>query len=299
MNWAKEKNILIVIFLILNIVLAYMNYQKNSSIYTLTSQQESNIKKLLYENNIMLYTLLPKQYPPMRKLILAPVIFSEDEIDQIIKTFFNTNDGISIYIEKIEPDIIQTVYKKDGKTIGFSDGRISYSEELNFKEQVIYSKEDAKKLADNFLKKMDYNLSDLKVDFMEEEKGVYRFLYYETYKDSYIYNSYIEILIRAEGIEYADIYKMKPVKYTEFSRSIYAPDEILFGFMNQFKKIEDNKSIIVIQKIDIGYLIESDKRTDSGWEAIPYYRITLADGRSFFLNAYTSKMSFENAKIQF
>lgn len=74
-------------FLILNIVLAYMNYQKNSSIYTLTSQQESNIKKLLYENNIMLYTLLPKQYPPMRKLILAPVIFSEDEKIRLLKLF--------------------------------------------------------------------------------------------------------------------------------------------------------------------------------------------------------------------
>ena len=49
MNWAKVKNILIIIFLILNGALGYMNYQKRIEAFTLTKQQESNIKKLLYD----------------------------------------------------------------------------------------------------------------------------------------------------------------------------------------------------------------------------------------------------------
>ena len=230
----------------------------------------------------------------MKKLTLAPVSFSEDERKAILKNFFNNNDGISIYIENIEPGIIQTVYKMDGKKIGFSDGRITYKEEPDTSNQIINSKEDAKRLADNFLRKMDYDLSALKIDYTEEGKGQYKFLYYEIYKDDYIYNSYVEIFIKPGGIEYANIYKMKPVKYTEFSRSIYAPDEILFGFMNQIKKIEDSNNIIVIQKIDIGYLFESEEMIANGGEAVPYYRITLADGRSFFINAYTNKIALKN-----
>jgi hypothetical protein len=32
----------------------------------------------------------------------------------------------------------------------------------------------------------------------------------------------------------------------------------------------------------------------NGGEAVPYYRITLADGRSFFINAYTNKIALKN-----
>lgn len=298
MNWAKVKSILIVIFLILNAILGYMNYQKNVKDYTLNNQQESKIKKILYNNKIMLYTLLPKKYPPMKKLALASIPFREDEEDNILKAFFKDKEGLSISIESIEQNKVQTVYDRDGIKIGFSDGRITYKEDLIAKDKIIITKEEAKKVAENFLKKMGYDLSMLKLDFVDEDNGQYKFLYYETYKGNYLYNSYIKIVIKPEGIESADIYRIKPVKFIELSRSIYAPDEMLFGFMNQIKVKEKLDSILVIQKIDIGYLIESEEMWINGGEAVPYYRITLADGRSFFINAYTNEMTLKKEKIQ-
>ncbi|NLK96469.1 MAG: hypothetical protein GX272_00095, partial [Epulopiscium sp.] len=166
---------------------------------------------------------------------------------------------------------------------------IFYRADLSSEKDIIFTKEQSKKAADAFLEKLGYTLSKLQWHF-KEENGSYKFTYYETYNGELVYNSYVDFLITSKGIEKVDIYKMKPVKYTELSRSIYAPDEILFGFMNQMKKSQGFKEILVIQNIDLGYFIESEYPWRKEGEGIPYYRITLADGRNFYINAYTNQM---------
>lgn len=289
MNWAKVKNILIIIFLILNGALGYMNYQKRIEAFTLTKQQESNIKKLLYDNNIMVYTLLPQKYPSMRKLLLAPKPMDGEEQRKFLKEIFGGSEDLSISTITSEQYEKQTVYSKKNEKVGFSTGYIFYRADLSLKSPKIYTKEGSKKLADEFLDRLGYRLSSLEWDFKEED-GNYKYIYYETYNGKFIYNSYIEFLIKPQGIEKVDIYEMKPIKYAELSRSIYAPDEMLFGFMNQVKKFKEPQKILVIQKIDLGYLVESEKPWLKEGEAIPYYRITLADGRYFYMNAYTNEM---------
>ncbi|WP_341876185.1 two-component system regulatory protein YycI [Defluviitalea saccharophila] len=289
MNWAKVKNILIIIFLILNGILGYMNYQKRVAAYTLTKEQETTIKKLLYENNIMVYTLLPGKYPPMRKLLLTPKSMDGEEQTKFFKTIFEDHENIAVSTITSEQGEKQTVYSRGNEKVGFSTGHIFYRADLSSEKDIIFTKEQSKKAADAFLEKLGYTLSKLQWHF-KEENGSYKFTYYETYNGELVYNSYVDFLITSKGIEKVDIYKMKPVKYTELSRSIYAPDEILFGFMNQMKKSQGFKEILVIQNIDLGYFIESEYPWRKEGEGIPYYRITLADGRNFYINAYTNQM---------
>ncbi|NLK22104.1 MAG: hypothetical protein GX308_08535 [Epulopiscium sp.] len=290
MNWKKVKNVLIIIFLIINGILGYMNYQRKVQAFTLTSHQENNIKRLLYSNNIMLYTLLPQKYPSMKKLILEPKSVSGEEEKKILKLIFGDVEDITVYLESISKNRMQTVYSKGARKLSFSEGRIVYEEDINSKPKTIGSKEESKNLADKFLKSLGYQLSELEWDFKDEGNGQYKYLYYEVYKGNLIYDSYIEFVIKPQGIEKVDIYRMKPVRYIELSRSIYAPDEILFGFMNQVKRETNPGDIIIIQKVDIGYLISPKGEGVKEEEAIPHYRITLADGRYYHINAYNNEI---------
>ncbi|WP_058486937.1 hypothetical protein [Defluviitalea phaphyphila] len=288
MNWAKLKNILIFIFIILNIILGYMNYKKKVEAFTLKAEQEANIKKLLYDSNIIIYTLLPQKYPPMRKLILQPKYIDDDEERNILKVIFEDTENIRISTETTEENEEKTIYYKDNKKIEFLTGRIFYEADLTSEDILVYNKEQSKKLADKFLDDLGYNLSKLEYDF-REENGSYIYYYYEKYGDNIIYNSYIEFVIKPQGIEKVNIYKMEPVRYTGLSRSIYAPDEILFGFKNQIESTQKPDEIVVIKKIDIGYLIEDNMWNKEG-EGVPYYRIILGDGRYFYINAYTNEI---------
>jgi hypothetical protein len=289
MNWAKVKNILIIIFLILNSILGYMNYQKRVAVYTLTKEQENNIKKLLYDNNIMVYTLLPEKSPPMRKLILVPKFIDGDEQTKLFRTIFGDTENIAVTTITTDQNEKQTVYSKGKAKIGFAPGYVFYRADLSAEKDSVFTKEQSKKLADEFLEKLGYTVSKMQWQFKEDNSS-YIYTYYETYNGDILYNSYADLLITSKGIEKADIYRMKPVKYTDLSRSIYAPDEMLFGFMNQMKKKQGFEEILVIQKIDLGYFIESESPWRKEGEGIPYYRITLANGRNFYINAYTNQM---------
>ena len=67
MEWSNAKKFVIVLLVLLNVLLAGLNYNQNRE-NTMTATQERSIFEVLSRNGITMYTDLLTEHPPMSRL---------------------------------------------------------------------------------------------------------------------------------------------------------------------------------------------------------------------------------------
>ena len=67
MEWSNAKKFVIVLLVLLNVLLAGLNYKQNRE-NTMTATQERSIFEVLSRNGITMYTDLLTEHPPMSRL---------------------------------------------------------------------------------------------------------------------------------------------------------------------------------------------------------------------------------------
>ena len=67
MEWSNAKKFVIVLLVLLNVLLAGLNYKQNRE-NTMTAAQERSIFEVLSRNGITMYTDLLTEHPPMSRL---------------------------------------------------------------------------------------------------------------------------------------------------------------------------------------------------------------------------------------
>lgn len=75
MEWSNAKKFVIVLLVLLNVLLAGLNYKQNRE-NTMTAAQERSIFEVLSRNGITMYTDLLTEHPPMSRLAVErpPII---------------------------------------------------------------------------------------------------------------------------------------------------------------------------------------------------------------------------------
>lgn len=285
MNAKKVNNLIIIFLLILNVLLAVLNFVEKSK-YRITQEQEKSIVSLLETNGITIETEVIKGFMPLKQLDLLSYPFQNNiaYIAEILCS--NSND-----LKKTE---------EFGKIILSTD-----NEELSFEKtgflfeiprgmgKIEFTLENAKQQCDDLVKKFNrLNESlNLSFDYAQPLKdGYYTIEYRTVYNAISVYSSYVRFRVTDNGI-----IQVKGNFYIPHAlldeREIYSPDEALYSLMHELRNnYGANTEQIKVTKMDVVYRVE-DNVTDitATLKADPFYRFyTTTRGEPFLINAYTN-----------
>lgn len=288
MNWNKILNLLILIFLFINILLAGISYIMKENKYTLSTERETQLREILYEKGITVYNYLPDNYPKKKLIVEAPKINKDILLNRIF------DEGYSnIASGNTSKDSIQNRYVSDQHEIVFYSGNfegiISYKGQNNkyipkqfTKDEVIAS---AKKLAEDMMFSVSkLELTDIKPYFDQE---LYVLEFNERYKEQLLFCNYLSIRISSDGMIEAIAKRYTPVEFVGAEIQLYPIDEVLYKFMENIEFETDQ--LVRITDIDLGYDLGLDEQVENVLaETVPYYKITLNEKDVYYIDAYTN-----------
>ena len=82
MEWSNAKKFVIVLLVLLNVLLAGLNYKQNRE-NTMTAAQERSIFEVLSRNGITMYTDLLTEHPPMSRLAVELPSYNKETLERL------------------------------------------------------------------------------------------------------------------------------------------------------------------------------------------------------------------------
>ncbi len=276
MNWNKAKNIIIMILMFLNIILLLVSHYGNDE-YILSSEKEKAIIKLLNEDGVKIETGIPVKFQPSHYLSLDIVDY---DVDELKKLFFEDNEDVKRSIE-----FEATIFKTSEKILKINEADIVYEKLCTEKSSDIFEGSEAKKEAERVIKSLiknkNYELQEIKF-----ENGSYYLKYYEIYLKNKVYSNYINFVINKDGIEKMKLSRYGAVGFYGARREVCSADEALFSWLLEMKG-KNSYVNIVIDDMEQGYCFEESTLKT---RVVPCYRISVKDGETYYINAYTSEI---------
>ncbi|MDR2899705.1 MAG: hypothetical protein LBU94_05280, partial [Clostridiales bacterium] len=191
MDWERAKNIVIVFFLMINIMLSYLIYQNNRK-YTLDAESESTIVELLANNNISLYTRVLSSYEPMRNFELTYKPMDEDRFKAI---FFN---GQAPVLVDSQEGLKQ--FELEGMVLRLYENMASF-ENVAAEEKIELNLDNAKQICDEFITGMGDLGNGFELDIAPYFRGGEIIVEYRQQIDKIvIYNNYILFAVDRNGL---------------------------------------------------------------------------------------------------
>lgn len=279
MDWRRAITILIVSFIALNLFLGLNLWSKArpTAEFTLTPDEESEIKHYLSQKGVQLKSDIPKEG---KAQALLEIGFEKINENNVVENFFGKDQV------KMSQTQNGRSYTLDNRQLIITDnGFITY---FNNEGKVIFpqlTKEQAETEAVNFIKNhggMPEQAVLNKVTFDEHSKG-YLLEYVRYYDGFFIDNSYITILVTPSGIKSYYQCWLEPFGYVGKKRGVISP---LTAVLRIITEVEEDP--VVITRIQQGYnskLYDADR-----WQAAPVWKIELENGDRFYVNAYTGEL---------
>jgi regulatory protein YycI of two-component signal transduction system YycFG len=262
MDWSRAKNLLIILFLALNVFLAaylFMSFQNNSS-----SENIANTQKILKSRGYEVKAKIPD---------ISQVYNLKYENEKYDKTFIAEKLlGINLKVINQNQEV-----KNNSKTLKFtSENSFTYIDKTPSKSIDISTQERAQKYAVGLIKELKLPISSPYFDFYKTnpDKSI-TIKYIEKFKGKYIFDNLIEFNLSENGLKYLECNLVKINGFDKEKVNIIPAYQIL---LNNFID-GDNK---VIEEIDLGY----EFGIDIGIYGLktPGWRIKLEDNTSIFFD---------------
>lgn len=295
MQMQKMLNVLILLFLMINIGLFFYLAYEEESTYTLTNERKEQVQAILELNDIKISAgMLTEFYPKAMLVVTEPdemnydsvALFFDDNVAPVGKFSdeeyrYSDPQGVDAAVLRINR---QT--EKGRITYTDSDDNLPYvSEDFT---SIIKNQEIAKAFVDDFTTGDGvFEVTDQKEN---TDKGYYFFFYNERFEDELLFCNEVRLRIEKKGISEAVGIRYNPSYFLEEKMAIFPPDEMLYKFMI-FVRDEGLKNV-EITAMDLGYHIGPDGLHDlRSVEIEPYYRIKISAGQTYYINAFTNEMS--------
>lgn len=284
MNWNRVLNILILIFLAINIILWASYEYKGKEEYTLSFEKVQQLQEISGHYGIDIYANLPEFYPKYIMLV-EPNKVNEDKIKQ---SFFGKNKVTYL------PQPGETTYKYNGEELviykGNNYGMITYKSVDEKYKPKVFAKDEVEKLGIEFVEKLIPKNTSFKLtsSILNDQNNEYMLQFNEVYKGETLFDNTITIKVTKTGIKEAKLLRyFRPTKFIGNKHELYPVDEVLYKLMNNIDVKGKNE---FIKGIDIGYKVELDEFIDSDIiEAVPYYKIQFSSGEEYYINAYKTR----------
>lgn len=278
MLWERAKNLTLLFFLLINIVLAFF-LQADRSRYNVSQEQERAIIEVLKENKISLYSKMIRQFPPMRALTVSGNYY---DINALLALFFGDPEKL----ERLnEPG--KEAYVNGDALLVISNGYISYENPSGLEgfQTNPADREAAIRLCNDFITQNypDYQLEETSA--ITDEDGL-RLCYRQVFKNYIMYANFIEFLVTENGITRIDMKYGEVQDFSGLTQDICSPDEALLTFVQHSRIIYGDTPLLI--KMDIVYDQEEFSTQEHvPLQATPYYRIYVDNQEvPFMVNAY-------------
>lgn len=286
MEWGNAKKFVIILLVILNVVLAGLNYRQRQE-NTMTSAQERAIFEVLSQNGITMYTELPTNLVSMPRLEVELPEYSKETLERLFfggeKTTVTVKGSHTLYRNEhaaLTLDGAHGVFKKSGVKSG--KGRMT--------------KADAQKEAQKFIDGTEHFFGSYDEPMVTEKENGYRVDFHGIYKRGSVFANYFSFFVSQGGISEIEFEYCPVVNYRGEKRELAFADEALLTFMREWKK-NGKAEQATIHRIELGY-DKMERSTSSTAGAIyldPCYHIYLMEEEEpYLVDAYTCQIFHKN-----
>jgi len=273
MNWSKAKNINIVTFLVLNILLLTVGYL-NSRQYILDADSQMAITVVLERNNIFLDDAFAfARHEPKRQISLTDNGHNQNAITNILMRN-NRNLSFSTVGDTV-------IFRNEYEQISFSESRIIY-QNLGNRDVVITNENEGRMFSATIIRNLGEMGRYFELDARRNIEGGFILEYRESHRNNIIFSNYIIFTFKDDTIYRIDINHKTVGGFVGNPRNIRPPDEILLTFMRQTA----GDTPVVVLDMDVVF-------QNSGGMGIPFYRIYYQieeEVRIILINAYTNTL---------
>lgn len=289
MKWEKALNVLIGIFLIVNVVLGAGNYMKHVKAYRVSEERMTTIKSILNDRGIVFECDLPESFKPVKTLWLEPLEIDSQTRDGLVKRLFGKNNERMTISKKSsdEPyEEMALVYSDQSEEIVFQGNTIIYRNHTLQKDNAKLKKEQALSMAKKFVNRLEIkeNFKKIKIDYRSESYGGV-VTYYEVCNKLPIFDSYIRMEVTPSGVVYAEVKGATIADKVGTTKPLDPIDKVLFDIDEQISQ----PTPLTIENVELGYSMKNNEGMHIlDEEAVPVYKIDIKGlSEPIFVNAYT------------
>jgi regulatory protein YycI of two-component signal transduction system YycFG len=288
LDWNKAKNILIAMFLIINIFLSYQLYTISRNQYIYIEKEElENIKQYLSRKNVQIGATLAD------RVLIPPSInvkyheFDKKKIEEIFFNsteykFSNTTKGFVMENSELSIEVVDGVY-------------INYQNKaINIKQMDVNEKKCIEN-AYSFINNLQLNSGNQFTKIKEVNKGFVRLVVGQEYNKISVDSSRTEIIATEEGVVEAKINWLESIK-PDKRHNIITP---IMALLKAYGNRGETDEAVVVKQIRQCYYFVPNVQVDSSDKLVlegsisPMWVIE-SDNTKVYINAYNEK--FENVK---
>lgn len=281
MDWSKAKNVLIIAFIVINILMGYVLIVKDKEVDATNSPDFINQAiELLNKKQIKVHTNIPNIKPELSALT---VVFENMKPELINKNFFN-NKG---YISSTSEELVEVSLGEENISILNKKLLIYQSNSSEIKYPNL-GEDDIISIAENFLVNKGYETDDLRISHMKRVGDYYYVEFSKTYNDIYLESSFTNIQIDSRGVIKMERMWLDVKEVGESLISISPAPKSILGLLSMKevygKSITDISLCYYFNPGKHDY-IEEPLEAKQG-RAIPAWRIQFEDGYKVIIDNY-------------
>jgi len=293
MNTNRVKNIVIVMFVILNAALFGLIQWENSR-FRLSASQESAVRELFMANGIDIDADIPRNFRPMSGLYVVPFIH---DINVHGERFFTENTPSLEYgWDSVSLRVGERVLTLDGLTMG--DYLLLYENPggfvtTEFLRRGFMDVEASREAVEEFINNVTPPELNFIFNFEVWDEDSFIFDYRGYYQGYIIRDNFIRVRVNEKGIIGATFrFGCIPYGFSSDSREIFSADEALFTVLQALLPRHVDSDITVVG-IRMAYYLADRAADDYMTKAIPCYKISVeidGDTQIFWVDAYTGRL---------
>lgn len=265
MNWTKVKVILIILFAMINLMLAGVLYSKSSDDSRFSKQTLNEIKTILKNNNIEVPDKLVSAETEVMSIPEATPVMSYES------SFLNKIKSVAELNEKGDFIIGSTAISVYEDVVHFENSAETASENIG--------EEEARLAAEKYF-------SELGIDISSGFEGAVgngdtlTLKYVQKYKGFDIFGAYGEVVVKGGAVSSANIVWYEISDKHIQSAKIVSPAEALLDFAADKTRGEKGCAVVALE---LGYTAQSDSGASvRNTQLIPSAKITTDIGSEFF-----------------
>ena len=281
MDWSKAKNVLIIAFVVINILMGYVLIVKDKEVDATNSPDFINQAiELLNRKEIKVHTNIPNINP---KLSALTVVFENMKPELINKNFFN-NRG---FISSTSEELVEVSLENENISI-LNKKLLIYESNSSEIKYPNLDEDDAISIAGNFLVDKGYDTEDLRISHMKRVGDYYYLEFSKVYNDIYLESSFTNIQIDNRGVIKMERMWLDVKEVGESLIAISPASKSILGLLSM-KEVygKDITDISLCYYFNPGKhdYIEEPLEAKQG-RAIPAWRILFEDGYKVIIDNY-------------
>lgn len=275
MNWKTIRAGLLVVLIVINIALFWMNRLETDRLYSASDKDLEFILELYEQNGIHLGTILHRESYPRAPLQLGGAeVLNRELVERILGSEYQV-----AYM-----DARQSRYTKGEQTILLDpeNHRMQYQNAAG--PIVDWTMEALSQKSDELIQTWFADTAQyVRIKFSIKEQSA-QFIYCQQKEGLCLYFNRIVVQLYADGRVNAAVQYYKPEGYEAQKKEVRPLDELLYGAMKEIVRRKGEAEEVTIKEIRTGY-----DRTAAG-ECVYCLEFVLDDSKSVRVNGYTNEI---------